>query len=159
MKMLRATWLAFLMLVALGAGLWAPRPAFAADEAVSAPKGRLVSAEWLKGQLGRPDLLLLDASMTPAHKAAHIPGAVGVDLYRYGPREATAAEWEQRLQAWGLSPGQRIVVYDEDAYLLILLPGRAGGVRIEGLLTRDSHVAAFRPVGVCCVTSCNSQPV
>lgn len=149
MKMLRATWLAFLMLVALGAGLWAPRPAFAADEAVSAPKGRLVSAEWLKGQLGRPDLLLLDASMTPAHKAAHIPGAVGVDLYRYGPREATAAEWEQRLQAWGLSPGQRIVVYDEGGSMMgpwLFFELLHAGVPPENLYLLDGGLHRWRAV-------------
>jgi len=58
-------------------------------------------------------VLLLDASATPQHRAAHIPGAVSVDIYRYGPDVPTPAAMEQRLQSWGVSPGRRIVVYDK----------------------------------------------
>ncbi|MBL8287801.1 MAG: hypothetical protein JNL85_07445 [Rubrivivax sp.] len=149
MKMLRATGLAFLMLLGLGTGLWAPRPAFAAEDSGSVPRGRLVSAEWLKGQLGRPDLLLLDASMTPAHKAAHIPGAVGADLYRYGPGEATAAQWQQRLQSWGLSPGQRIVVYDEGGSMMgpwLFFELLHAGVAVENLYLLDGGLHRWRSV-------------
>jgi thiosulfate/3-mercaptopyruvate sulfurtransferase len=76
-----------------------------------APRGRLVDPAWL--QAHRDEVLLLDASMTPQHRAGHIPGAVSVDLYRYGPDVPTPAAMEQRLQSWGVSPGRPIVVYDK----------------------------------------------
>jgi thiosulfate/3-mercaptopyruvate sulfurtransferase len=75
------------------------------------PRGRLVGPAWL--QAHRDEVLLLDASMTPQHRAGHIAGAVSVDLYRYGPDVPTPAAMEQRLQSWGVSPGRTIVVYDK----------------------------------------------
>lgn len=84
-------------------------PAFAQQ----AGESRLVTAAWLQQHLG--EVLVLDASVTPHHMAGHIPGAVSADLYRYGPNTPTRQVMEQRLQSWGVSPGRKIVVYDQGA--------------------------------------------
>lgn len=82
----------------------------------SAQQGRLVNVEWLQKQL--PDVVLIDASFTAQHMAAHIPGAVSADLYRYGPNEPTRAAMQARIQSWGVSPGRKIVVYDQGADMM-----------------------------------------
>jgi thiosulfate/3-mercaptopyruvate sulfurtransferase len=74
-------------------------------------QGRLVNVAWLQKHLA--DTVLLDASLTPQHLAAHIPGAVSADLYRYGVQEPSRAAMEKRIRSWGISPGRRIVVYDQ----------------------------------------------
>jgi 3-mercaptopyruvate sulfurtransferase SseA len=73
---------------------------------------RLVTADWLRAQLGQPDLLVLDASPGAVHRARHIPGAVNVDLFAQGPHEPTRAQMEQRMRAWGLSARHRVVLVD-----------------------------------------------
>jgi len=93
------------------AALATPAPATAAPAAEDGQQGRLVSVAWL--QKHRADVVLLDASVTPQHLAGHIPGAVSADLYRYGVREPTRAAMEQRIQSWGISPGRKVVVYDQ----------------------------------------------
>jgi 3-mercaptopyruvate sulfurtransferase SseA len=47
------------------------------------------------------------------YAAQHIPGAVGVDAFIYGGREAPVAETERLYQAWGVSPGKKIILYDQ----------------------------------------------
>lgn len=76
----------------------------------AAQDGRLVDPGWL--QRHRAEVLLLDASSTPQHRAGHIPGAVSADLYRYGADDPTPAAMQQRMQGWGVSSGKPIVVYD-----------------------------------------------
>ncbi|HVE50164.1 MAG TPA: rhodanese-like domain-containing protein [Casimicrobiaceae bacterium] len=79
----------------------------------------LVGVDWLRQRLGSDEVVLIDASVTRLHAAKHIPGARSVDLYRYGsPHKVTAAEMEQRIQAWGISPGRKIVIYDEGASMM-----------------------------------------
>jgi thiosulfate/3-mercaptopyruvate sulfurtransferase len=84
-------------------------PSIAAAE--EGRQGRLVDAAWLERH--RADVILLDASITPQHAAGHIPGAVSADLYRYGPNLPTPAAMERRLQSWGVSPGRKVVIYDQ----------------------------------------------
>lgn len=86
-------------------------PALAPAAAETLP-GPLVGVAWLQQQLSRPDLLVLDASPAAMHKARHIPGAVGVDLFAYGPHEPSRAEMERRMRSWGVSAGRRIVIVD-----------------------------------------------
>jgi 3-mercaptopyruvate sulfurtransferase SseA len=75
--------------------------------------GALVSVEWLQKNLAAGDVLLIDASGGRAYAAKHIPGAVGVDLWRYGvPYKVSAAEMEKRIQSWGVDASKRVVVYD-----------------------------------------------
>jgi thiosulfate/3-mercaptopyruvate sulfurtransferase len=88
----------------------------------------LVSTEWLAGELGAPNLRVLDASFflpterrdgRAEHEAEHIPGAVFFDLEAVAdphhpaphmvPSEALFAS---RMRALGLADGQRLVVYD-----------------------------------------------
>ncbi len=76
--------------------------------------GSLVDVAWLKEALAGESVLLIDASAAKLHTARHIPGAVGVDLYRYGaPFKATPQQMEQRIQSWGVGAGKTVVVYDE----------------------------------------------
>ena len=79
----------------------------------SAFAGVLVSVDWLQKSLASGDLLLIDASGSKPYATKHIPGAVAVDLWRYGvPYKVSAADMEKRIQAWGVSPGKKVVVYD-----------------------------------------------
>lgn len=76
-------------------------------------RGNLVTAEWLERNLERPEVLVIDASPAHLYKAQHIPGAVSADLFGFGARPVPAAELEKRYQSWGISPGKKIVVYDQ----------------------------------------------
>lgn len=96
---------------------WAPAALAAAPEAAAAPRGRLVDPAWLMQAMKSVPppsnaFVLLDASPAPLHAAQHIPGAQHVDIFVGGVRPLSAAEMEQRLQALGLHPGTKIVVYD-----------------------------------------------
>ena len=97
-----------MQLVAAAALAWG-FPAGAAD----APKGNVVSVTWLKDNIQRDDVVVLDASLPQLHAAQHIPGAVGASLLNFGPREFPPAAMEQRFQAWGISPGKKVVIYDQ----------------------------------------------
>jgi 3-mercaptopyruvate sulfurtransferase SseA len=74
--------------------------------------GPLVSAEWLQQHLGRPGLVVIDASPGPERAGGHIPGSLHFDPFARGDRDPSLAEWQQRLRAWGLSSGQRVVLID-----------------------------------------------
>ena len=82
-------WLAALV----GLGLALIQPALASVSA----GGTLVSTQWLAENLKRDDLLIIDASPAPLHKANHIPGAVNVDVFTFGGRENPVSEMEQRI--------------------------------------------------------------
>lgn len=88
----------------------------------------LVSTEWLAGDLGAPDLRIVDASYfagkpgaaQSAYEAAHIPGAVFMDLENLVdtatdlPNMLPPAEkFASRMQSLGLGDGSRIVLYDD----------------------------------------------
>jgi len=84
----------------------------AAQAAPQTASPNLVTVGWLEKNLSNPAVVLLDASPAQAYAAQHIPGAVNVDLMLYGGQERPVAEMEKLFQAWGVSPGRRIVVYD-----------------------------------------------
>lgn len=89
----------------------------------------LVSTRWLADHLGDTDLAVLDASMhLPAagrdaraeYEAAHIPGARFLDMASFAEPGAaapntlpTAGRAAVRLGEMGLTPGGRVVVYDD----------------------------------------------
>lgn len=98
-----------LMLTLATALCLAAAPARAADSAT----GRLVTPAWLEQQLQAGAVLLLDASMPPQHAAGHIPGAMNASVFATAGRDLPPAALEQRLRNWGVSPGRKIVVYDE----------------------------------------------
>src|SRR5512141_732425 len=95
--------------IAIACGLLA-----AQSVAADARAGNLVAAEWLQKNLGSADVVVIDATGTKAYATKHIPGAVGVDLWRYGiPTKTPAAEMERRIRSWGVSAGKKVVIYDE----------------------------------------------
>ena len=79
----------------------------------AAESNRLVSVQWLGQNLGRGDLLLIDASPATLHAANHIPGAVNVDVFSFGGRNPSASEMQGLIQSWGVSPGKKVVIYDQ----------------------------------------------
>ena len=88
----------------------------------------LVSTDWLENELGAPDLRIVDATfLLPGdgrdaraeHEAAHIPGAVFLDIDEVADTESplphmlpSEAKMASRAAALGLGDGNRIVVYD-----------------------------------------------
>ena len=76
-------------------------------------KGNLVSVSWLEKNLRNADVVILDASSSQSYTAKHIPGALSYDIFTYGVQEMPMAEIEKRYQSWGISPGKKIVMYDQ----------------------------------------------
>lgn len=110
--------------------------------------GRLVDPDWL--QRHRAEVVLLDASMTPQHRAAHIPGAVSADLYRYGPDLPTRAAMELRIQSWGISAGSKVVVYDQGADMMatrLFFDLYYHGLPEQDLYLLDGGLARWRAAG------------
>ena len=103
--------ISFLFALFAACGLAAQLPA--AAQGVAGLQGRLVSAAWLKDNLARSDVLVLDASPASLHKRGHIPGAVNADLFAFSPKEVPLPQMETRLRAWGISPETRIVIADQ----------------------------------------------
>jgi thiosulfate/3-mercaptopyruvate sulfurtransferase len=91
----------------------------------------LVTTEWLAQEMGASDLRIVDASRHMAdtgrhasaeYEAAHIPGAVFMDLGELVDTNAvventlpSAAKFASRMQTLGLGDGSRIVLYDDSA--------------------------------------------
>ena len=73
----------------------------------------LVDAAWLQTALAAGDVLVLDAQPGKLHAAGHIPGAVHVDLFAYGPDEADTPAMQRRIQSWGVSQSRTVVIYDQ----------------------------------------------
>jgi thiosulfate/3-mercaptopyruvate sulfurtransferase len=91
----------------------------------------LVSTEWLAGELGAPDLRIVDATYflpgegdaAALYEAGHIPGAVYMDLENLVdtntdlPNTLPPAEkFASRMQSLGLGDGSRIILYDRSPY-------------------------------------------
>ena len=88
----------------------------------------LVSTEWLAGQLGAPDLRIVDASFflpdegrdaRAEYENGHIPGAVFMDLAEIADADHPVPamlppdyKFASRMQTLGIGDGDRIVVYD-----------------------------------------------
>jgi thiosulfate/3-mercaptopyruvate sulfurtransferase len=88
----------------------------------------LVTTEWLAAELGKSDLRVIDATFVlpdmgrnakAEFEAAHIPGAVFVDLDELADTSSSLPnmlpspeKFASRMQALGLGDGSRIVVYD-----------------------------------------------
>lgn len=74
----------------------------------------LVSSAWLQAHAGRdPNLIVLDASPTPMHRAGHIPGAIAADAMMLMSHEMSVAVMAQQLKNWGLSTGKKVLIYDQ----------------------------------------------
>jgi len=89
--------------------------------AVEGINGNLVSAQWLENNLKNADVLILDASPAQLYAARHIPGAVSLDvftLFTYGTQDMPIAEIERLFTSAGVSPGKKIVMYDQGGTFL-----------------------------------------
>lgn len=112
--------------------------------------GPLVTAAWLKAELPRGEITLLDASATPMHRKGHIPGAASADLYAYGIDEPSIEQMTRRVQAWGVSPGRRVVIYDEGGSMMatrLFHDLMHAGVPMQDLAILDGGLAAWRAAG------------
>lgn len=101
--------LRYCFLLAVAGSLLLAQPLMAAEGI----KGNLVNVDWLDKNLRNADVLVLDASPTQIYTAQHISGAVSVNLFTYGGLETPVADMEQLYQSWGISPGKKIVLYDQ----------------------------------------------
>ncbi len=114
-------------------------------------QGNLVSVHWLQKNLTRGDVLILDASPAAAHAARHIPGAVNVDLLTYGVQEIPLAEMEKRLQSWGISPGKKIVLYDQGGSIMatrLFFDLYYHGFPANNLLILDGGLSQWQKAGL-----------
>jgi thiosulfate/3-mercaptopyruvate sulfurtransferase len=89
----------------------------------------LVSTEWLAGELGKPDLLVFDATIYLPNEnkhaptefaAAHIPGAGFFDVDAIADQETslphmapTAGRFARLVGELGVSNSHRVVIYDQ----------------------------------------------
>jgi thiosulfate/3-mercaptopyruvate sulfurtransferase len=92
------------------------------------PSRWLKSTEWLAGQLGKPDLVVVDGSYylttqkrdaRAEYRASHIPGAVFFDINAIADRDTDLphmlpgpAQFAQEVGALGIADTDTIVVYD-----------------------------------------------
>ncbi len=92
----------------------------------------LVTTEWLAGELGANDLRIVDATYfacfgdrdaAAEYEAAHIPGAVFMDLGEIADTSTNLPsmlprpeKFASRMQSLGLGDGSRIVLYDNSPY-------------------------------------------
>jgi thiosulfate/3-mercaptopyruvate sulfurtransferase len=111
--------------------------------------GPLVTTEWLAGELGKPDLVLFDATKylpnepkdgRTEFRAAHIPGARYFDIDEVADPDTdlphmvpTPGRFARLMAALGVSNGSRIVFYDQKG-----LASAARGWWLMGLFGHDN---------------------
>ena len=137
----------FGVFIALAGGLCAPQPSTAAEGI----NGRLVNVKWLETHLEDPDVLVLDASPGQIYSAKHITGAIGVDFLTYGFPEKPVSEMERRYQSWGVSPGKKIVMYDQGGTFLatrLLFSLYYHGFPAEDLFVLDGGLSKWEEQGL-----------
>lgn len=83
----------------------------------------IVSADWLKENMEKEDLLILDARGADTHKKGHIPGAVAITWQEFSNMEGAPGKdpnWgtilepkalSEKLSEYGITKGKEIVVY------------------------------------------------
>src|SRR6185503_18626401 len=106
-------------LLAFALVLLAAAPVLAADMPL------LVTAEWLRGQLGAKDLRVIDMqSGAVDYRAGHIPGAVYLDVEDArvkvpagGYRLPNLEEMPRLLARLGIGRDMRVVIYDDSGGL------------------------------------------
>jgi thiosulfate/3-mercaptopyruvate sulfurtransferase len=121
--------LATVLAAAVAAGGWvAVQPAAAATPASSSAVTPLVSVDWLKSNLGKAGIVILDVRSgggvpKAGYLAGHIPGAVFTDYAKAGWREKNAAgvggmlpspsKLEGVIGAHGIDNGSHVVLVPE----------------------------------------------
>ena len=134
------------LLVAIACCLLITQPTLAGER----PGGNLASVAWLEKNLKREDVLVLDASPAKIYAEKHIPGAVNIDVYSFGGREVPVAEMERRIQSWGVSPGKKIVIYDQGGTMTatsLFFDLYYYGVPSENLLVLDGGLSKWQAMG------------
>ena len=124
-------------LLAVAGCLLLAQPLMAAEGA----KGNLVDVKWLESNLKNPDVLILDASPSQIYKVKHIPGAVNVDIFTiltFGIKEMPVADIERIYQSVGISPGKKIVMYDQGATWLA--PRLFFSLQYHGFPAKDLYI-------------------
>jgi 3-mercaptopyruvate sulfurtransferase SseA len=114
-------------------------------------EGNLVNVKWLEKNLKNADVVILDASPTQIYTAKHIPGAVSVDLFLYGIQEMPVADMEKLYQSWGISPGKKIVMYDQGGGMMatrILFSLDYHGFPAKDLLILDGGLSKWQEAGL-----------
>ena len=119
----------------------------------------LVSTEWLAGELGRPELVVFDASWylpnekrdaRAEYRQAHIPGARFFDIDAVADRQSslphmvpTTAQFEQMMAGLGVCNSSRVVFYDQKGlfsaargWWLLRLFGHEGSAVLDGGLPK-----------------------
>jgi thiosulfate/3-mercaptopyruvate sulfurtransferase len=110
----------------------------------------LVAVEWLEENLGRDDVVLIDASPGPLYRAGHVPGAVNHDIFSFGAGDAPPAGMEKRIQALGISPGKKIVLYDQGGTYFatsLFLDLYYYGIAESDMVVLDGGLAKWKSVG------------
>src|SRR5215831_15611289 len=80
----------------------------------------LVETDWVKANLGKPGIKLVEIDVdTKAYDAGHIPGAVGFNwqtqLQDNVRRDIlTRAEFEKLCSESGITPGDMVVIYGDN---------------------------------------------
>jgi len=134
------------LLMAIAGCLFMGEPAGAAEQG----RKNLVTAAWLEKNLKREDIVLLDTSPAKIYTEKHIPGAVNVDVYGFGGREVAVADMERRIQSWGVSPGRKIVIYDQGGTMTatsLFFDLYYHGVPPEALFVLDGGLSKWQAVG------------
>jgi 3-mercaptopyruvate sulfurtransferase SseA len=124
-----------------------------AGQAIAAEgvSGNLVSAHWLASHLNNAEVLILDTSSAQAYAAKHIPGARAVDFLVYGYPERSLEDMERRYQSWGISPGKKIVMYDQGGTYLatrLMFSLYYHGFPAEDLLVLDGGLSKWEELGL-----------
>jgi 3-mercaptopyruvate sulfurtransferase SseA len=133
-------WVTFLFAVCMALGI----------VKASAADAPLVSAAWLKQNLSKPDIHVIDASFPQLHAAGHIPGAVNVDLFSFGGREVAPGVMEKRFQNWGVTDDKTVVLYDQGGTYMatsLFFDLVQHGFPVEKLKILDGGLSKWRAEG------------
>ncbi len=145
------------LLLLVAVCLLAAQPVTAAEGVNS----NLVDVGWLEKNLQNADLLILDASPVQIYAAKHIPGAVSVDLFAwYGLQEMPVVAMERLYQSWGISPGKKIVMYDQGGTFLatrLFYSLYYYGFPVKDLLLLDGGLFKWQEAGLA-VTDVTAAP-
>jgi thiosulfate/3-mercaptopyruvate sulfurtransferase len=129
--------------------------------AAEATNGNLVTAKWLEENLNTADILVLDASPAQIYAAKHIPGALSVDFLTYGFPARPLADMEQRYQSWGISPGKKLVMYDQGGTFFatrLMYALYHHGFPAENLFVLDGGLSRWQELGLPVTTDAPPLP-
>ncbi len=135
------------VLLAVAGCLLLAQPLMAAEGVT----GNLVAAKWLEKNLNTTGVLILDTSPAQIYAAKHIPGALNVDFLIYGFPERPTSDMEQRYRSWGISPGKKIVMYDQGGTFFatrLMFSLYYHGFPAENLFVLDGGLSKWQELGL-----------